>query len=342
MIGSWLLEDNRHHLESLWKQADDIRRESTESAVHLRGLIEFSNECVRSCTYCGLRCQNRCLPRYRMTLPHIMACAEIAHAKGYGSVVLQSGEDQRVSAEWIGEIIRQIKDTYPLAVTLSVGERPVEDYRLWREKGADRYLLRFETSDDTLYRRLHPHDRSGLRRRIELLHVLRALGYEIGSGNIVGLPGQSFMSLAEDILIFSSLDLDMIGIGPYIPHPDTPLGREDIDFCQKDNRQVPNSDIMARKVLAITRLVCPEANIPVTTAFATANTNGYEIGLHTGANVIMPALTPPDYRKLYDIYPSPARKMEEGVHERIMTAIYAAGRKPGCGPGNRSRKSAVQ
>ena len=195
--------------------------------VHLRGLIEISNRCVRECHYCGLRAGNRNLRRYRMSEEEIMACVAQAHAYGYGTVVMQSGEDEGITADWMAGIIRRIRRETPLAVTLSLGERDEADLKAWREAGADRYLLRFETSNPELYARIHPipHPRRGDgRSRLEILRDLAAMGYEIGSGVMVGIPGQTYDDLAPDIELFRELDLDMIGVGPFIPHPGTPLG----------------------------------------------------------------------------------------------------------------------
>ena len=334
-ILAWLREDDQLRLAKLWRLADTIRAGSVGDEVHLRGLIEFSNECRRSCLYCGLRAPNRRLARYRMTRDEILACAAKAHARGYGTVVLQSGHHEGVTATWLGEVISAIKERMGLAVTLSVGERSPADLRHWRDCGADRYLLRFESSDRSLLRRLRPGPQAEPVDRLALLMILRRLGYEIGSGVMVGLPGQTYASLAQDIALFATLDLDMVGVGTYIPHPGTPLGRFFRTRGRVSEDQVPNNDLATLKVMALTRLVCPEANIPATTALATIDTHGYEKGLATGANVIMPILTPPTYRRLYEIYPSSVRDEAEGVEKRIAGIIGAMGRRPGRGRGNR-------
>ncbi|MFH1841781.1 MAG: [FeFe] hydrogenase H-cluster radical SAM maturase HydE, partial [bacterium] len=220
---------------------------------------------------------------------------------------------------------------------LSVGERPVADLRYWRDCGADRYLLRFETSDPVLLRTLKPGQRSDSSGRLSLLRVLRRLGYEIGSGIMVGLPGQTFRSISRDIVLFTTLDLDMIGVGTYIPHPSTPLGRGVRGRIRISADQVPNTNLTTLKVVALARLACPEANIPATTALATIDLDGYEKGLMVGANVIMPNLTPLAYRRLYEIYPSPVR-IGGGLPQRITGVLADVGRWPARGPGGRVRQ----
>jgi biotin synthase len=260
----------------------------------------------------------------------------------------------------MADVIRQIKRETPLAVTLSLGERSTEDLKAWREADANRYLLRFETSDLPLFHRIHPPAPSQADRpsdRIAMLRQLRTLGYEIGSGIMIGIPGQSLSSIAADILLFRELDLDMIGVGPYIPHPATPLGhgrewggtREEMEEGRSEtaasflsslpaDQQSPADERMVCKVIALARLACPEANIPSTTALATINPqNGREMGLQCGANVVMPNLTPVAYRALYEIYPNKACIHETGemCHRCLASRIAALGRIAGVGPGGR-------
>jgi len=252
---------------------------------------------------------------------------------------MQAGEDYGIDADWLAGIIRRIKADTPLAVTLSLGERPIEDLKAWREAGADRYLLRFETSDRVLYRTIHPDARGQVSDRFSILAQLRRLGYEIGSGVMVGIPGQCYESLAQDIHTFRALDLDMIGVGPYIGHPETPLGRGDWSRPRVDGEQVPNTELMTYKVLALTRMVCPEANIPSTTALATLNrAEGRELGLARGANVVMPNITPLRYRRLYEIYPAKAciDETSPANHTGMAAWLEAIGRKPGRGRGGRT------
>lgn len=335
-IIAWLREENPRRLSRLWNKADSIRRAAVGDDVYLRGLIEISNYCIRKCAYCGLRAGNHALTRYRMTAEEILACTHEAVRFGYGTVVLQSGEDPGITREWMADIVRRIKQTTPLAVTLSLGERSDEDFRTWRDAGADRYLLRFETSNPTLYRYIHPARSSQPESdRIGLLHTLREVGYEIGSGVMIGIPGQSHRDLANDLELFRRLDLDMIGVGPFIPHPRTPLApdHEEISACDD---QVPNSELMTYKVVALARVICPETNIPSTTALASLNrAYGREMGLMRGANIVMPNITPPWYRVHYEIYPGKAssRESPNQSHKSMQRCIEAIGRHIGVGPG---------
>lgn len=298
----WLRTTDQTQLQRLWSMADQVRRKFVGDGVYLRGLIEFSNDCCRTCLYCGLRQPNRELLRYRMGTGEVLACADTAARLGYGTVVLQSGEMATMSREWLGRLIRRITTEYGLTVTLSVGERSEEDYAYWYEMGARRCLLRFETGDRELYRRLHPIGPHGPIDRIELLLRLRRLGYNIGSGIMVGLPGQTLESIAADILTFRDLELYMIGSGPYIANPHTPLGQISAEAALSGTPS--QAGVLSRKVLALTRLLCPKAHIPATTALATVDKDGLLLGLQGGANVMMPRLTQDKYQRLYRIYPT--------------------------------------
>ena len=342
-VQGWLREENPQRLEELWRQADATRRLHVGDAVHLRGLVEISSHCVRQCAYCGLRAGNDTVTRYRMGADEILAAARQAVKFGYGTVVLQAGEDYGITTGWMAGVIRRIKAETPLAVTLSLGERPDKDLVAWRKAGADRYLLRFETSDRVLFNAIHPP--LGDRRcdRIAILRRLKQLGFETGSGVMVGIPGQTCESLANDIVLFRELDLDMIGIGPFIPHPATPLGanRPARDGTELQT-QVPNTELTVYKAVALTRLACPDANIPATTALATINKrNGRELGLQRGANVIMPNLTPLKYRRLYQIYPGKACIEETGnaCNACLTMRILKIGRHIGNGPGGRRQRT---
>ena len=338
-----LRETDPARLEPLWAQADATRRAHVGDEVHLRGLVEISSRCARACAYCGLRAPNAGLERYRLTADEIRASAREARDFGFGTVVLQAGEDDGLTGPWVADVVRAIKAETGLAITLSLGERSDEDLVAWREAGADRYLLRFETSDPGLYRRIHP-PRAGRAPldRIALLRRLRAMGYEIGSGVMVGIPGQTWETLADDLECFRALDLDMIGIGPFIPHPDTPLGQEQgrRERERAGPDQVPGDELTVYKMVALTRLLCPQANLPSTTALATINkASGRELGLMRGGNVVMPNLTPVRYRRLYQIYPAKACVDEPGsaCHACLGGRIRRIGRRPGQGPGGRSR-----
>ena len=276
--------------EWLFETADKIRKENVGDEVHLRGLIEFSNICKCSCKYCGLRSQNKNLERYRILKDEIISSVENAVSLGYKTIVLQSGEDNFYSTDKLCEIIKEIKK-FDVALTLSIGEKTFEEYKAYKQAGADRYLLRIETTDKNLYKKMHPN--MNFENRVACLYNLKTLGYEVGTGCLVGLPGQTTESLAGDILFFKDIDADMIGIGPFIPNQNTPLADEKGgDFW------------LALKVMAITRIMFPDINIPATTAMETLNPNGRIIALQSGANVVMPNVTPSKYRAKYEIYPN--------------------------------------
>lgn len=273
----------------LFKTADEVREKYVGNEVHLRGLIEFSNICKCNCKYCGLRKDNSELERYRLSIEEAYDFAKKAKEYGYKTVVLQSGEDSYYSVERLVKLLQDIKKL-DLAITLSIGERPFEEYKAFKEAGADRYLIRIETTDKELYKKMHPN--MSFENRVRCLKDLKTLGYEVGTGCLVGLPEQTIESLANDILFFKEIDADMIGIGPFIPNQNTPL---------KDAKG--GTFEMALKVMALTRILLPTINIPATTAMETLNPNGRLIALQSGANVVMPNVTEGDYRRKYEIYP---------------------------------------
>jgi len=276
-------------LEELSNIAYEIRKNTHQNIVHLRAMIEFSNYCRCNCLFCGIRRSNSKLTRYRMSIKEIIETAEKAVKKGFKTVILQSGEDPYWNVQKLIQIVKEIKK-FDVAVTLSVGELSYKDYALLREAGADRYLLKFETSDKKLFSSLKPD--TTFEKRIQCLKWIKELGYETGSGIMIGLPGQTIQSLGDDILLMKDLKLDMIGIGPFIPHPETPL----------KNAAVGNP-LLSLKVLAIIRILLPKANIPATTALRTISPNLCEKAFYAGANVVMPDVTPEKYKKLYEIYP---------------------------------------
>ncbi len=315
------------HLKSdnsadLFKEADRVRERCCGDQVHLRGIIEFSNYCRQDCLYCGLRRSNDKVTRYRMTCDEIISCAQNAVKLDIPTVVLQSGEDLSYQMEDLCFIVKEIKKLN-LAITLSAGERSHDDYKRLKEAGADRYLLRFETSDEKLYEKLRPGRHFS--QRLKCLDQLKELNYQVGSGIMVGLPGQSLESMADDILLFRSLELDMIGIGPFLPHPNTPLtGDKNIGIE------------MVLKVIALTRIVTKNTHIPATTAVGTLDARGRQKALDCGANVIMPNITPMQYRKLYEIYPDKICLSENAATCRgcVEKMILAAGRVLGTGFGH--------
>ena len=290
-IGRLLSLEDKKSLRELYEEADNIRKKYAGDAILLRGLVEFSNYCGRGCYYCGLNASNKSLERYRLTKEEILSSVAQIAACNIKTVVLQSGEDPALKPEWLAALVRDIKSKYDIAVTLSVGERPVEDYKLWKAAGADRYLLKIETSDKGLYDSLHCG--MDFENRLRCLRDLKSLGYETGSGIMVGLPGQTLRSIASDILFFKKWDFDMIGIGPFIPHGKTPLA---------DNAA---GDVnLVLKTLALTRIATKKANLPATTALGSLGKDFRVEGLKAGANVLMPNFTPAPYKKLYEIYPN--------------------------------------
>lgn len=284
-----ILKDDSNN-DWLFSLADKTREEYVGDEVHLRGLIEFSNICKRQCKYCGLRCEDKYIDRYRISKENIISYAEHAVNMGYKTIVLQSGEDEYYNTDLMCEIIAGIKKL-GVALTLSIGEKTYEEYKAFKEAGADRYLIRIETTDKTLYNQMHPN--MDFDNRVRCLENLGRLGYEVGTGCLVGLPNQTIESLADDILFFKEINADMVGIGPFIPHPHTPL---------KDS--ATDSFTLALKVMALTRILLKDINIPATTAMETLNPNGRIIALQSGANVVMPNVTTTEYRAKYEIYPN--------------------------------------
>ncbi|MCC8189468.1 MAG: [FeFe] hydrogenase H-cluster radical SAM maturase HydE [Planctomycetes bacterium] len=268
--------------------------------VSLRGLIEMGNHCGKNCYYCGIRRDNRDLVRYTLDEDAVVALAEWAYREQYGSVVIQSGEIATAAhTESIARILRRITDASggQLGITLSLGEQDRDTYARWREAGAHRYLLRLETSSRSLYRALHPPDHS-FDRRLACLRDLRACGYQVGSGVMCGLPGQTLTDCADDIRLFRELDLDMIGMGPYIHHPDTPVGHGQTVTPEFAARQLR----LGLNMIAVTRLHLHDVNIAAATALQALADDGRERGLLAGANVIMPNVTDTEHRKHYQLY----------------------------------------
>ncbi|MDD5354614.1 MAG: [FeFe] hydrogenase H-cluster radical SAM maturase HydE, partial [bacterium] len=246
--------------------------------------------CRNNCLYCGLNRKNKHIKRYRLTQSQVLDSVARMAAQGIKTVVLQSGEASDLDAEWLAKVIREIKQRYHLAVTLSVGEQDVRMYRLWRAAGADRYLLKIETTDREIYRSLHPD--MDYDRRVNCQRNLKNLGYQVGSGIIVGLRGQTKHSIARDILFFKRHEFDMIGIGPFIPHHQTTLA--------KDNK---GEALLTLNALALTRIVTRYSHLPATTALGSLEKDYRITGLQAGANVLMPNFTPQPYRRYYELYP---------------------------------------
>ncbi|GBR75792.1 biotin synthase [Candidatus Termititenax persephonae] len=289
-ILEYLKTDDRLKIQELFARADAARRKYCGDGVLLRGIVEFSSYCQGSCAYCGLNKQNKNTPRYRMTQAEIIQAAGLIRSSGIQTIVLQSGEDPELDPEWLAEIIRALKTKYALSITLSVGEKTRDTYKLWHDAGADRYLLKIETTDAALYERLHP--KMSFANRLRCLSDLQELGYQTGSGIIVGLPYQTPEILAGDILFFASRDFDMIGIGPLIPHQATEL------------KDLPRGSVdLTLRCVALTRILTQNAHLPATTALGSLDKDYRLDGLQAGANVLMPNFTPQPYKKNYEIYP---------------------------------------
>ncbi len=314
---------------ALYQRADTLRQQIMGDAVFLRGIVEFSNVCGNDCHYCGIRAGNGGLRRYRLDDDEILAVARGMPALGLHTIVLQSGEAPSVSADRrLGRLIARIKRETPLAVTLSVGNRPRATYAYWRDCGMDRYLLRFETTDAALFARLHPD--CDFAARIACLEHLRALGVQVGSGFMIGLPGETVETLARNIMLCRDLDLDMIGIGPFIAHPDTPLAG-----CRNAYADDPEMHFVA---LAVLRQFNPRAHIPATTAYDAVfrEPPGRDLALRRGADVFMPNVTPLRHKNDYQLYPGkPGLDGEDhGVFAARMSRL---GRPVASGPGHALR-----
>jgi len=293
------LEDPRD-LQALYRAAYQVKLQLVGNRVRLRGIIEVSDICRKNCYYCGIRRGNSNVDRFEMSMDEIMAAARHAAEFHYGSLVLQAGE--RTDARWIDfmtDALRNIKTigNGKLGITLSLGEQTAETYRRWFEAGAHRYLLRIESSDPELYAKLHPADHR-YAVRLQSLRLLREAGYQVGTGVMVGLPYQTVDNLAGDVEFFKSLDVDMIGMGPYIVHHRTPLGQQFPEIGSDTARQLE----LGLKMIAVTRLHLRNVNIASTTALQALAPDGRERGLLAGANVIMPNIGDVAYRKGYQLY----------------------------------------
>lgn len=294
-------------LPYLFKKADEMRRKFYGNSVYIRGLIEISNHCKNNCYYCGIRAENKNVCRYRLSSEEILSCCLEGYSLGFRTFVMQGGEDVFFSDDEICPLISEIKKRFPdCAITLSLGERSFESYKKMYDAGADRYLLRHESANEELYTSLHPKNMS-LTNRKECLFNLKKIGYQTGSGFMVGAPGQTLENIIEDIRFLQELNPHMIGIGPFISHKDTPF---------KDSK---NGELeLTLKLLSILRLLFPAVLLPATTALGTLSKGGREQGIMAGANVIMPNLSPYSVRKLYSLYdnklssgPESAQALEE-------------------------------
>ena len=274
----------------LVEKANATRIRTYGNKVYMRGLIEFTNYCVKNCEYCGIRASNKEADRYRLSLEEILECADIGDRLGYKTYVLQGGEDPYFTDERMIEIITKIKERHPNnAITLSLGERSYESYEKMFKAGADRYLLRHETATKELYEKFHPG--GSFENRRECLWNLKKIGYQIGAGFMVGLPGQTNKDLVNDLRFVKELDVQMCGIGPFIPHKDTSLANEIGGTVEKTTT-----------MMALIRLLLPNVLLPATTALGSIDTQGREKGLKAGGNVVMPNLSPTSVREKYSLY----------------------------------------
>ena len=304
-------------LQLLRDYAVRTAREQFGLGIYIRGLIEVSSYCRCDCLYCGLRRSNRSAERYRLTADEILACCAEGYKLGFRTFVLQGGEDGTHTDSWLVDLVSRIRTTYPdVAITLSLGERSEESYRRLREAGANRYLLRHEAADTDLYDSLHPGSR-GLKHRLECVEALKRCGYQVGMGMMIGVKGQTIDHIVEDLQLVSKMDCQMVGIGPFMPHSSTPLGGE------------PAGDLrLTLAAVAIARLMLPSALIPSTTALATLSPRGRLEGILSGANVVMPNLSPSDIRAKYAIYENKAswgKEAAEGLlalDEELQTIGY--------------------
>ena len=297
--------ENEEVVKRLRTEAVRLRKQYYGDKVFTRGLIEFTNYCKNNCYYCGIRNGNCHVDRYRLTEDEILECCQMGYELGYHTFVLQGGEDPYYHDERMEHIIRAVKNQFPdCALTLSLGEKSYESYRRFREAGADRYLLRHETADETLYRSLHPSSMS-LKARKQCLFDLKELGYQVGAGFMVGVPGQTLEHLAEDLVFLQELQPQMIGIGPFVPHHDTIYAEEKAGSVE-----------LTLCLLSVIRIMFPKVLLPATTALGTMDPRGREKGLAAGANVVMPNLSPVKNRKLYELYDNKICTGEEAAECR--------------------------
>lgn len=285
-------------LNALYKQAYEIKKEFVGTKVYFRGLIELSNICSKNCFYCGIRSGNPDFNRYQLGYEEALEEAKWCYEQHYGSLVIQAGErEDRPWTDFIMQLIKGIKEVSDgkLGITLSLGEQREDIYQQWFEAGAHRYLLRIETTNQELYKKLHPADHDFMHRK-NCLQLLRKVGYQVGTGVMVGLPGQTIEDIAEDILFFYDEDVDMLGMGPFIPHHGTPLAYLEKDFDKQAALE------LGLKMIATCRIALKDVNIATTTALQALHPEGRELGLLAGANVLMPNITDTKYREGYQLY----------------------------------------
>ncbi|WP_346353702.1 [FeFe] hydrogenase H-cluster radical SAM maturase HydE [Azotosporobacter soli] len=296
--------------EMLFTAADVVRHQELGDAVHLRGLIEFSNYCSWDCHYCGLRRSNQTVNRYRLSEQQLEAAAFFAAQHGYRTLVLQAGEDGFYSGDQLADMVRRVKRIADVAVTLSVGLRSRADFEKMRRAGADRYLMKQEISEPDVFAKLRPG--TELKERVACLKWLKQEGWQVGSGFMIGLPGQTRRTLAQDLLLLQEIGVEMAGIGPFLPHPETPL-----------REAAPGSLDDSLRALATARLLLPTVHMPATSAIGTLDPQGQRRALACGANVVMPNLSPTVIRKAYQLYPGKVGTTEDAMasHERVVAML---------------------
>lgn len=311
-------------MDYLRSQAQSVALERFGRDIYVRGLIEITNECRNNCLYCGIRQANKMVARYSLSQATILDCCRQGYELGFRTFVLQGGENPQMTDKWVKDIVAQIHSLYPdCAITLSLGERSRQVYEAFFEAGASRYLLRHETITDDHYRRLHPTDMS-LQNRIQCLHDLKEIGYQTGTGIMVGSPYQTLENLTDDLKFIEEFKPHMIGIGPFIPHTQTPFAGASA-----------GSVAMTLKLISIFRLMSPSALIPSTTALASLSADGRCQGILAGANVVMPNLSPPTFRDQYSLYNNKAAfgsESAEGLRllqEELNTINYNISRERG-------------
>lgn len=318
-------KDNREMTDALFQKAYQIKKENVGTNVYLRALIEFSNVCQKNCNYCGIRADSGA-KRYTMKEEDVLSAVDFASKERLGSIVIQSGEVQsETHSKKITELLKKIKSKYPnIGITLSLGEQDEETYRQWFEAGAKRYLLRIETTNKNLFKQIHPQGSDDYEARLTALKALKTAGFHAGTGIMLGLPNQRIEDIVNDIIFMRDFDVDMIGLGPYIPHKDTPMYQyKDIIPPEKDRV------IYTLLIIAVMRIIMKDINIAATTALETLDPNGKKKALLAGANIIMPNVTNDDYRNSYSLYEGKTKhptyknallsieKMAESIGEKI-------------------------
>jgi biotin synthase len=327
-----LLSSNGEERDLLFEKAKEVKEKHIGNVVYFRGLVEYSNRCGKNCYYCGIRSGNKSLDRYTVTDEEVLQAARIVLDNHYGSMVLQSGEcSTKAFTDHITRLIKKIKQfsNNTIGVTLSCGEQSEEVYRQWFEAGAHRYLLRIESSNQLLYEKIHPRNKThNYRSRLDCLNRLRKIGYQVGTGVMIGLPTQTVENLADDLLFFQSQDVDMVGLGPYLEHNQTPLASQSQECPPLETRFQ-----LSLNMIACLRLLMKDINITASTAMQTLHLQGRELAIEAGGNIVMPNLTPIKYRQNYKLYENKpavnedAEESKNQLEKRILSINHTIGYK---------------